>query len=142
MKNIITKYFVLQILFCTFSSFFLKGYWHEVVAQEKPDKQNMQVTTNQEPFYPSGEQSLYTYIMYNVKYSEEAKKNFIEGNVTLSFDVVPDSSVTNIKIISDVGYGVGEEVKNLVQKLKFAPAIQMGIKVRMNLMMDFPIRAH
>lgn len=111
-------------------------------AQEKTDKQNMQVTTNQEPFYPKGEQSLYQYVLLNTKYSEEAKKNYITGDVTLSFDVMPDSSLTNVKIIHDVGYGIGEEVKKLVSKLKFAPAIQMGTKVRMNLMMDFPVKAH
>lgn len=105
------------------------------------DKQNMTVTT-QDAFYPKGEQSLYTYIMYNVKYSEESKKKYIEGNVSLSFDVMPDSTIKNAKIISDVGYGVGEEVKKLVEKLKFAPAIQMGMKVKMNLIMDFPIKAH
>lgn len=101
----------------------------------------MTVTT-QDAFYPKGEQSLYTYIMYNVKYSEESKKKYIEGNVSLSFDVMPDSTIKNAKIISDVGYGVGEEVKKLVEKLKFAPAIQMGMKVKMNLIMDFPIKAH
>ena len=105
------------------------------------DKQNMTVST-QDAFYPKGEQSLYTYIMYNVKYSEESKKKYVEGSVSLSFDVMPDSTIKNVKIISDVGYGVGEEVKKLVEKLKFAPAIQMGMRVKMNLIMDFPIKAH
>ena len=104
-------------------------------------KQNMTVST-QDAFYPKGEQSLYTYIMYNVKYSEESKKKYVEGSVSLSFDVMPDSTIKNVKIISDVGYGVGEEVKKLVEKLKFAPAIQMGMRVKMNLIMDFPIKAH
>lgn len=118
------------------------GNWQILSAQEKsPDKQNMAVTT-QDAFYPKGEQALYTYIMYNVKYSEESKKKYVEGNVSLSFDVMPDSTVKNVKIISDVGYGVGEEVKKMVEKLKFAPAIQMGIRVKMNLIMDFPVKAH
>lgn len=105
------------------------------------DKQNMQITT-QDAFYPKGDQALYTYIMYNVKYSEESIKKYIEGNVSLSFDVMPDSTVKNINIISDPGYGLGEEVRKLVEKLKFAPAIQMGMKIRMNMMMDFPVKAH
>ena len=76
------------------------------------------------------------------KYSEESKKNYVTGNVELSFDVMADSTVKNVKIISDVGYGVGEEVKRLVEQLKFAPAIMMGVKVKSNLIMDFPIKAH
>lgn len=117
------------------------GSWQTGFAQQTPDKQNILVTT-QDAFYPRGEQALYTYIMYNVKYTEEAKKNYVEGNVSLSFDVMPDSTVKNINIISDPGYGVGEGVKALVEKLKFAPAMQMGMKVKSNMMVDFPVKAH
>ena len=124
-----------------FSLQFAVCSWQLVSAQEKTDKQNMQVST-QDAFYPKGEQALYTYIMYNVKYSEESKKNYTTGNVELSFDVMPDSTTKNVKILSDVGYGVGDEVKKLVEKLKFAPAIMMGLKVKSNLIMGFPIKAH
>ncbi len=106
------------------------------------DKQNMTVTTSQDAFYPKGEQALYNYVLMNAKYSEDAKKNFVTGDVELSFDVMPDSSVTNVKVIHDVGYGVGDEVKKIVSQLKFAPAIMMGVKVRTNVMMDFPVKAH
>ena len=105
------------------------------------DKQNMTVTS-QDAFYPKGDQALYTYIMMNTKYSEEAKKNYVSGDIELSFDVMPDSSLANVKVIHDLGYGVGDEVKKLVEKLKFAPAIMMGVKVRTNVMMDFPVKAH
>jgi TonB family protein len=129
------------------------GCWQNASAQNTPppdkptsgnpsvDKQNMQVTT-QDAFYPKGDQALYTYIMYNVKYPEESIKKYIEGTVELSFDVMPDSTVKNAKIISDVGYGVGDAVKNLLETLKFAPAIQMGMKVKMNMIMDFPVKAY
>lgn len=112
-------------------------------AQEtKPDPQNMEVKTNQEPFYPKGEQALYTHVLYNVKYSEEAKKKYIEGEVTLSFDVMPDSTVINPVVISGLGYGIDEEVKRVVKELKFAPAIQNGMKMKMNVMYNFPVKAH
>jgi TonB family protein len=100
------------------------------------------VITTQDAFYPKGDQALYTYIMYSVTYSEESIKKYIEGNVSLSFDVMADSTIKNVTIISDPGYGLGAEVKKLVEKLKFAPAIQMGMKVRMNVVMDFPVKAH
>ncbi len=129
------------------------GFWQITSAQNTPvpdksasgnpsaDKQNMQVTM-QDAFYPKGDQALYTYVMYNVKYPEESIKKYAEGNVELSFDVMPDSTVKNARVISDVGYGVGNAVKKLVETLKFAPAIQMGMKVKMNLIMDFPVKAH
>jgi outer membrane biosynthesis protein TonB len=80
--------------------------------------------------------------MYKTKYSPEAIKNYVTGNIELSFDVMPDSTVKNAKVISDVGYGVGDAVKKMVEQLKFAPAIMMGTKVRSNLIMDFPVKAH
>ena len=101
----------------------------------------MAVTT-QDAFYPKGEQALYTYVMSNTHYSTESIKNNLSGTVELSFDVMPDSTLNNVRIISDAGYGVGEEVKKLVETLKFSPAVMMGVKVRTNLIIDFPVRAH
>ncbi|MBI3500555.1 MAG: energy transducer TonB [Bacteroidetes bacterium] len=111
-------------------------------SSSSSDKQNMTVTSSQEAHYPKGEQELYNYVLYNTKYSEEAKKKYIEGTVELSFDVMPDSTIKNIKILSDVGSGVGNEVKKLLEKLKFAPGVTMGVKVKSNLIMDFPVKAH
>jgi TonB family protein len=135
-------FYILTIVAFQIVSLFWIGAGGEAFAQEKTDKQNMQVITSRDPFYPKGEQALYSYVLYNVKYSEESKQKYIEGNVELSFDVMPDSSVSNARILSDVGYGVGEEVKKLVEKLKFSPAVQMGMRVKMNLIMDFPVKAH
>lgn len=120
--------------------------WQLSSAQQKTDKpaedkQNMTVT-QQDAFYPKGEQALYNYVMANVKYSEGAKKIYLSGVVSLSFDVMPDSSVANAKALNDPGYGVAEEVKKLVEKLKFAPAVMMGVKVKSTLVMDFPVKAH
>jgi TonB family protein len=132
----------LLLYFFLLNFLFISNRFCSAQGKPLPDKQNMTVITNQEPFYPKGEQALYTYIINNVKYSEEAKKNYVSGNVELSFDVMPDSTIKNVRIISDVGYGIGEEVKKLVEKLKFAPAVQMGIPVRMSVIMDFPVKAH
>jgi protein TonB len=113
-----------------------------VAQQPAADKQNIKVVTNTEPSYPKGDNELYTYVLYNVKYSDEAKKKYIEGEVTISFDVKTDSTVSNILVISGVGYGVDEAVKNLVQKLKFSPGVQNGMPIKMNTMYSFPIKAH
>lgn len=113
-----------------------------VIGFAQADKQNIKVVTNTEPSYPKGDTELYTYVLYNVKYSDEAKKKYLEGEVTLSFDVKTDSTVTNIVIISGVGQGVDEEVKKLIQTLKFVPGVQNGVPIKMNTMYTFPIKAH
>lgn len=115
------------------------------VAQNKEvynDKQNMAVVTEQEPFYPKGDLELYKLVLNAVKYSDESKQKFIEGEVMLSFDVLPDSTISNTNVISGVCCGINEEVQRVVKTLKFAPAMQNGIKMRMNVMMNFPVKAH
>jgi TonB family protein len=109
---------------------------------QSTDTQNRKVVTNSEPAYPKGEQALYTEVLYNVNYPDAAKKKFVEGEVTLSFDVKADSSVANVMVISGVGNGVDEEVKKYIEKLKFAPAIQNGKPVKMSTMYTFPVKAH
>lgn len=113
-----------------------------IVGFSQADKQNIKVVTNSEPAYPKGDQELYNYVFSNINYSEEAKKKYLEGEVMLSFDVKTDSTVTNIIVISGVGFGVDEEVKRIVQKIKFLPAKQNGIVIKMNTMYTFPIKAH
>lgn len=123
----------------------LLGQRYDVAAQNKlpyNDKQNIAVVTEQEPFYPKGDLELYKYVLSAVKYSDEAKQKFIEGEVMLSFDVLPDSTVNNANVISGVCCGINEEVQRVVKVLKFAPAMQNGIKMRMNVMMNFPVKAH
>ena len=78
------------------------------------DKQNIKVITNTEPSFPKGDNALYQYVLMNINYSEESKNKYIVGEVTLSFDVKADSTVSNAIIISGVGYGVDEEVKKII----------------------------
>jgi len=119
-------------------------YYNSKAQNKEPynDKQNMAVVTEQEPFYPKGDIELYKYVLNAVKYSDESKQKFIEGEVMLSFDVLPDSTINNIGIISGVCCGINEEVQRVVKELKFAPAMQNGTKMRMNVMMNFPVKAH
>lgn len=123
---------VLILLFSFFGTF--------LFAQSDP--QNMKVVTNSEPSYPKGDQALFTYVYMNLKYPEAAIKKFVEGEITLSFDVKPDSTVSNIVLISGVGNGVDEELKKLILGMKFVPAVQNGRPVKMNTMYSFPVKAH
>lgn len=113
-----------------------------VSAQEYDEKQNMEVVMQQDAYYPAGEMELYKFMFMNIKYSEKAKANDAEGEVMASFSVGIDSTVSNIVIIKGVGFGVDDEIKRLLLEMKFAPAIQNGERTKMNLMFNFPIRAH
>jgi outer membrane biosynthesis protein TonB len=38
--------------------------------------------------------------------------------------------------------GVDEELKRVIEKAKFSPAVQNGFKVKMNMMVTLPIKAN
>jgi len=116
-----------------------------VKCQEKQlakEKQNLIVETNQEPYYPKGESELYEFVNRNIQYSESAKSNKLNGTVTLSFDVKADSTIINPLVIQGIDPDIDDQLKIVIVKLKFAPAIQNGFKMKMNIMMNFPLSAH
>jgi TonB family protein len=108
----------------------------------KPDPQNIKVSNTRDPEYPKGEQALYQEVMMNLKYPPESIQRFVEGMVELSFDVKTDSTVANCIILKGIDTGVDEAVRRYVEKLKFAPARQNGVLVKMNVDMSFPVKAH
>lgn len=111
-------------------------------SQNYDDKQNMKVEVTQDAFYPEGEMALYQFMFKNINYSDEAKANKVDGNVMTSFNVETDSTVSNVVILSGQGFGIDEEIKRILKEMKFSPAIQNGVKTKMNLMFNFPVRAH
>lgn len=112
------------------------------LAQQSKDAQNMKIETTREAQYPGGEEKLYTDVYYNLKYSDEAKKNNVESMVMVSLFVGADSTVSNLKILNDPGYGCGESLKAFLQSKKFVPALMNGTPFRTQIMLNVPIRAH
>lgn len=120
----------------------LAGLSLSAFAQTENPGQNQTVEMTREAYYPEGDQALATYLFYNVKYSEEAKANKAEGEMMVSFFVEADSTVSNIKIIRDLGYGLGDSVKALLGKVKYVPALVNGVPFRSKVIITVPLRAH
>jgi len=108
--------------------------------QTSNDPQNMEVVTSREAHYPSGNEALFKYLLDNIKYPNEPKGEVVTGDVMVSFYVESDSSLSEFIILSDVGYGIGDEVVKVLKELKYTPSIQNGILLRMNTMLTVPIR--
>jgi hypothetical protein len=104
--------------------------------------QNMKVETTREATYPDGDNALYTYLFKNIKYTEEAKANKAQGDIMVSFIVETDSSITSMKVISDVGYGCGDGLKEVLGKMKYIPALVNGVPMRSKVIITVPVRAH
>ncbi|HNW89425.1 MAG TPA: energy transducer TonB [Bacteroidales bacterium] len=102
---------------------------------------NFHVNYNQDAHYPKSDTALMMYFLKNIQYSNDAVKNNVTGTATFSFIVLPDSSATEIVPLSNIGYGLEEQVAGLIQKLHFAPAVINGSPYRSTMIMNVRINA-
>jgi protein TonB len=93
-------------------------------------------------YYPEGDQALSKFIFHNLKYSEEAKAHKVSGEVMVSYWVETDSTLSNIRVITDLGYGCSENLSALMKNIKYVPAKVNGVPMKSKVLATFPIRAH
>lgn len=88
------------------------------------------------PEFPGGIEQFYKFVANNYRAPEEEG---LRGNVYVSFVVEKDGSLTDIKVLRDIGYGTGAEaIRVLKRSPKWSPAEQNGRKVRCSY--QLPIR--
>ncbi len=76
------------------------------------------------PQFKNGLDGLRKYIKNSLKYPFQAKKNNIEGVVFVQFIVELDGTISYIKIINKLGYGIEKEALRLVFNMpKWKPAV-------------------
>lgn len=79
------------------------------------------------PDFPGGLQKFYDFVGKNYRAPEED----IKGKVYVQFVVEKDGSLTDIKVMRDIGYGTGAEAIRVLKKSpKWKPGIQNGRAVR------------
>jgi TonB family protein len=66
------------------------------------------------PTYPGGIEAYYKYLQENLKYSDEAMDAGISGKVFVEMVVNKDGSISNVKALKGVGYGLNEEAIRVV----------------------------
>ncbi len=99
-------------------------------AGEGPDDNEVYSSAGLEvqPEFPGGLASFYKYVGKNYTYPEGEE---INGKVIVSFVVEKDGSLTDIKVLRDLGYGTGAEAIRVLKKMpKWSPGEQNGRKVR------------
>ena len=83
------------------------------------------------PEFPGGSGELNKFIAKNLIYPELAKDNGITGKVYVSFNVEKDGTITNVRIMRDIGGGCGAAAVKLIKSMpKWIPGMQKGIPVR------------
>lgn len=83
------------------------------------------------PQFPGGIEKFYMFVGQNFKMPEEFSKQKIEGKLFIEFMVEKDGSLSEFKIVKDLGYGAGEEaIRVLKLSPKWIPATENGQAVR------------
>jgi TonB family protein len=83
------------------------------------------------------------YIYSHLKYPAEAKDKIIEGNVVAQFTINKDGGISDINIITEIGYGCGQAVIEMLQTMndmpeKWVPGKQAGRNV--NVLYTLPVK--
>ncbi len=71
------------------------------------------------PKYPGGSQAMKRFIAEQLTYPEEAIKAKVSGTVHLKMTIDYKGKVTEVKILSSVGYGCDEEASRIAKLLTF-----------------------
>lgn len=81
---------------------------------------------------PGGIQEFLKYVYSNVRYPKAARRAGIEGRVFVTFVVEKDGSLTDVRSMKPLGYGLDEEVIQAIKNYpeKWAPAKQRGRPAR------------
>jgi beta-lactamase regulating signal transducer with metallopeptidase domain len=110
-------------LVCVLSLFVFSA---ETNAQKVKDKSDYDImiskcinkSIEKQPEYPGGIEEFYKLIGINFKVPAEASKQKLEGKAIIEFMVERDGSLSEFKIVKDLGYGIGNEA---IRTIKLSP---------------------
>lgn len=127
----IGKVFIVGVI----CSLLLFAFNAEAAVQPNPNENHINyVAANmKEPQFPGGIEKFYMFVGQNFKMPEEFSKQKIEGKLLLEFMVEKDGSLSEFKVVKDLGYGVADEaIRVLKLSPKWIPATENGIAVRVS----------
>ena len=91
------------------------------------------------PEFPGGLPKFYKFVSNNYRTPEE---DGLAGKVYVSFVVEKDGSLTDIKVVRDIGFGTGKEAIRVLKSCpKWTPGEQNGKKVRVLYSLPITIQA-
>ena len=118
------------------------GMMDEPIYDGEIDDDTYFQVVDEEPSFPGGMEAMYKFLAENIKYPQEAKDNNISGRVFVSFIVEPDGSITNPRLLRDIGGGCGQEAIRVVKNMpRWKPGKNCGeaVRVQFNLPVNFTL---
>ena len=111
-----------------------------VEQEEEEDEQVIFQVVENDPEFPGGLEAMYKFLAQNIKYPQLARETNITGKVYVTFVVEKDGSVSNARVLRDIGGGCGAEAIRVVKSMpKWTPGKQRGkaVRVQYNLPVNF-----
>ena len=103
--------------------FVLLGLNNPSIAQTQLSEEEVFQVVDEGAMFPQGKEAMTEFLAKNLKYPEKAIKDSIAGRVFVSFIVEKDGSLSNIKVLRDIGGGCGEEAIRVMKLMpKWTPA--------------------
>ncbi len=130
------KIMVVVLMFCFFQSLKAQN------LETKPTIIDQNIIYNSsgvevQPVFPGGIKEFYQFISKNYKVPDVPK---LKGKIYISFVIEKDGSLTDVKILRDIGYGTGiEAVRVLNLSPKWTPAEQNQRTVRCSYVLPLSI---
>lgn len=109
------------------------------VVEEDPNILYNSAGIEVKPDFPGGIGKFYTFVGSNFNVPEEEG---LKGKIFVQFVVEKDGSLTDIKVLRDIGFGTGAEAIRVLKKCpKWAPGEQNGKKVRCTYQLPISVQA-
>lgn len=107
------------------------GTMEDKTIDNVADDEEIFIIVEQMPEYPGGEAALKEYIKDNIRYPAQAKEEFIEGKVFVSFVILPNGKVDDVKVIEGIGGGCDEEAVRVISEMpNWSPGYKEGVAVK------------
>ena len=103
----------------------------KTVVSQKDQKEEPFDVVEDMPAFPGGMEAMMAFLIENVKYPADAKKQKVDGRVLVNFVVEKDGSITEVKVIKPAFPSLDAEAIRVVKAMpKWKPGYQNGQAVR------------
>jgi len=96
---------------------------------------------NHEAFYIDGENALFVEIYKRLNIPQSAVDAGLDVETMVSFKVNFNGKVLDPASITTVGYGIDEQIREILKELEFVPASQGGTNYRSEVILEIPVKA-
>lgn len=112
-----TNTFLYVVFLATLFLFSTKGLAQETESDNTNQETKIYNTSDliEKPTYPGGMNEFYVFISKHYKIPKTPPNILLKGNIYLTLIVQKDGSITDFKILRDLGYGTGEEALRVLK---------------------------